>query len=184
MCPGQLAKQAELPRCFEDTFAKRPGPQGLRQGVGIALVVLLPPTLRDPGHHDLVHVWAQRLVEPGTLQTLFEDQVLATRNHPDRLDQGLAVGLDREVLQPLARLGNDRERAARCVHIQSDVPFHRWCLLSLGIDESPTRGSPRGSGDTTSRLSPDSRPGPQTPRPYDAYPHTGGRGAPPRSASR
>jgi hypothetical protein len=54
------------------------------------------------------------------------------RNHPDRLDQRLAVGLDWEVLQPLARLGNDRERAARGVDVQSNVPFH-WCLLSLGI---------------------------------------------------
>jgi len=39
-----------------------------------------------------------------------------------------------------------------------------------GIVESPTRGSPTGSGDTTSRRSPDSRRCLQTPPPYDAYP--------------
>jgi hypothetical protein len=60
-------------------------------------------------------------------------------------------------------------RAARCVHIQPQVPFHR-CLLSLGNVEPPTRGSPRSSGDTTSHLPADSRRRPQTPPPYDAYP--------------
>ncbi len=33
--------------------------------------------------------------------------------------------------------------------IESDISFHGWCLLSLGTDESSTRGSPRGSGGTT-----------------------------------
>ena len=39
------------------------------------------------------------------MQTLFEDEMLLAWDHPDRLDQSLAVRLDRKVLQPFARYG-------------------------------------------------------------------------------
>jgi hypothetical protein len=55
------------------------------------------------------------------------------------------------------------------VGVQPDVPFHR-CLLSLGIVESPTRGSLTGSGGTILRPPPASRRLSQTPPPYDAHP--------------
>ncbi len=166
--PRELAKRAELPGRLEDPLLERPRPQLLRQTVGIPPVALLTPTLGDPRDDDLVDVGTQRLVEPGTLDAFLEDPMLATRNPPDRLDQRMAVGLDREVREPLARLRNDRERAARSMDVQSQNPFPR-CLLSLGIVASPTRGSSAGSGGTSSLPPRDSRTRLQTPYPYDAY---------------
>ena len=61
-----------------------------------------------------------------------------------------------------------RERAARSMDVQSQIPFHR-CLLSLGIVASPTRGSSAGSGGTNFLPPPHSRTSSQTPYPYDAY---------------
>jgi hypothetical protein len=50
----------------------------------------------------------------GTLQPFLHDQVLVTGNHPNRFEQGLAVGLDREVLELPALLGNDRQPVRGC----------------------------------------------------------------------
>src|SRR4030095_7924184 len=166
--PGELAQSRELSGSLEDPLAERSRPQLLGQAIRIPLVALLSPALCNAGHHDLRDVWAERLVEPRTLQPLFEDQMLLAGDHPNRLDQGLAVGLDRKVLQPLAGLRNHGERAARSMHIEPDVPFHR-CLLSLGIVESPTRGSPTQPGGTHLRHSRRLRRCAQTPSPYDAY---------------
>ena len=47
---------------------------------------------------------------------------LATGDHPDFFDQGLAVGLDREVPASCPSLRDGRERAARCMNIQPDIP--------------------------------------------------------------
>ncbi len=102
--PRKLAQACELTRGFEDLLVEVPHAKLLGQAIRIALVALGPSALRDPGHHDLVHVRTQRLVQPGALKALFEHQVLAPWNHPYRLNQGLAVGLDREVLQPLPGL--------------------------------------------------------------------------------
>jgi hypothetical protein len=66
----------------------------------------------------------QCLVEPGTLQPFLHDQLLVAGDHPNRFDRGLAVGLDREVLELPALLGNDCQRAAPGMHVHPDVPFH------------------------------------------------------------
>ena len=99
---------------------------------GVALVALRSPALRDPCYDDLVHVRSQRLVQPRTLKPFFENQMLLPRDHAHGLDQGLAVGFDREVFQSLPRLRDHCQRAARGVDVDADVPFHR-CLLLLGV---------------------------------------------------
>ena len=108
-------------------------------------VALRPSALPDRGHDDLVHVRTQRLVQPRALESLFEGQNLPARNHADGLDQGLAVGLDREVLQPLPGLRDHRQRAARSVNVHPDGSFHR-CLLSLGVIDFPNSRIPDGLG--------------------------------------
>ncbi len=104
-------------------------------------------------------------------------RVLMPRNHPNRLDPGLAVGLDREVLELAVLLGNHRQRAACSVNIHPAVSFHRSkrlrrtpCLLSLVVVDRPTRECPICSGGRTLRALEDFRRGSQTPWPYDAYP--------------
>ena len=160
----ELAEARELTRCLEDRPVEVPHAQLLGQAIRIALVALRPSALPDPRNHDLVHVRTQRLVQPRALESLFEDQNLPARNHADSLDQGLAVGLDREVLQPLPGLRDHRQRAARGVNVHPDGSFHR-CLLSLGVVDFPTRGFPTGSGGTTFRFPPGSRLALQTPPP-------------------
>jgi hypothetical protein len=162
----ELAQTGEVTRRLEDRLTQVAHPQLLGQRIGVALVALRAPTLRDPGHHQLVDVGRERLVQPGTLQALLEDQVLVTRDHADRFDECLAVGLDREVLEPAPFLGNHSQRAARGVNAHPDVAFHR-CLLSLGVVGCPTRGCPTGPGGTNPSHLGDLRRCPQTPSPYD-----------------
>jgi hypothetical protein len=98
--------------------------------------------------------------------SLNSHEMLVPRDHPYRFDgesswpkarmtpytstsarQGLAVGLDREIFELPALLGNHRERAARGVYVHADVPFHRYLLL-LGIVDSATQGCPTKPGGT------------------------------------
>ncbi len=92
---------------------------------GVELVVLLATTLGHHGHHDLVRVRREDLVEPGTLGPFLETHVLRAGNRLELLYQRLAVRLDDVRPQPFAALSDHRERRAGGVHIQSDVPFHR-----------------------------------------------------------
>jgi hypothetical protein len=100
--------------------------------VCIEPVVLLTALASNSGDHDLLHVRAQDLVEPGALGSLLEAEVLVLRDHPDCFDQGSPVGLHHGRLQALASLRDHGERRACCVDVQSDIAFHR-CLLSLEI---------------------------------------------------
>lgn len=95
-------------------------------------VVLLTALTIDPGDHDLVHVRAQDLVEPGARRSLLEAETLVPRDHPDRFDQGSSAGLHHGRLQALATLRDHGERRACCVDVRSNRAFHR-CLLSLEI---------------------------------------------------
>ena len=103
MCIRESSRSALNPRgALKIRFASAP-PQLLGETVGIPPVALLAAALGDPRDDDLVDVRTQRLVEPSTLDAFLEDQMLATRNPPDRLDQRVAVDFDREVREPLAR---------------------------------------------------------------------------------
>jgi hypothetical protein len=102
--------------------------------VGIAFVALWTSTRREPGHCEFLDVRSQRLVEPSTLQPLLEDRSFVPGNHPNRFDQGLAVDLGLKVLELSAPLGNDRQRPARCVYVDPDVPSSSRGLVSLLAD--------------------------------------------------
>ena len=115
-------------------------------------------------------MWPERLVQPGTLKSFLEDQLLVPAEHSNRLDQGLAVGLDRGVFELPALLGNHRQLAVRGICVHPDGPFRRR-LLSSGIVDSATRGCPPRQGGTNSRALGDLRRCSQTPCPYAAYPH-------------
>jgi hypothetical protein len=73
--------------------------QLLGQSIRIALVALRASALCDPGHYEFVHVRTQCLVEPSTLKSFFDDQMLVPGDHANGLDQRLAVRLDREILE-------------------------------------------------------------------------------------
>jgi hypothetical protein len=99
MSSRELAEHRELAGRLENVLVEVADTQLLRQAVRIALVALGASALRDAGHHEFVDMRAQRLVEPGTLKSFFHDQMLVPGDHANRFDQGLAVRLDREVLE-------------------------------------------------------------------------------------
>ena len=95
-------------------------------------------------------------------------QMLVPGNHPHRLDQRLAVGLDREIPKLPALLGNHRQRAARGVYVlpmyRSIGASSRWGLLIPQLEEFRRAGRhhpvcPRGLTSLVAHVVP-----------YDAYP--------------
>jgi hypothetical protein len=84
---------------FRRTLRRSPGRRVAEDGMNAFVVVV---------GDVLVEESFQRLLEPSTLQPFLHDQMLVPRDHPNRFDQGLAVGLDREVLELPALLGNHR----------------------------------------------------------------------------
>ena len=76
MSSRKLAQLSELARRLEYVLLEVADAELLGQAIRIALVALRPSALRDACHHELVHVWTQRLVEPGTLKAFFDDQML------------------------------------------------------------------------------------------------------------
>jgi len=96
---------------------------------------------------------------------------------PAQANERLAVRLDRKIFELPALLENNCQRAARCMHIHTDVSFHRSkrqcrprCLLLLGIVVSTTQGCPTKPGGTNLCALADLCRSSQTPYPYDAYP--------------
>jgi hypothetical protein len=116
--PRELAQPCELPRRLEDTLLEVAHPQLLGQRVGVSLVALQSPALRDPSDHELVDLWTQRLVEPGALQALLEDQVLAARDHPDRFH------------------GESSWQSAMMIPYTGTRPASAWPLVSTGKSSS------------------------------------------------
>ena len=86
MTAGQLPKAGVGLRGLEDPSVDRSAQKLLGSLVGVGLVALLPPALRDRGHDELVDMGLEDLVEPGALRALLEAQVLAPGDRADRFD--------------------------------------------------------------------------------------------------
>ena len=71
-----------------------------------------------------VYVRSEQVVQPRALRALFQHQVPLPRDALHRVDECLAVGLDREVTKALPRRGDNGDGAARHVDIQSDESIH------------------------------------------------------------
>ncbi len=74
------------------------------------------------------------------LKSLLHDEMFMSRDHPNRFHQGLAVGLDREVLELPALRGNHRQPAARGVNVDADVAFHRYSPPTVFAADTMTLG--------------------------------------------
>ena len=89
---------------------------------------------------SLFFLQTQCLVQPSALESLLEYEMLVPRDHSNGLDQSLAIGLDRKVLELPARFRNCRQRAARGRVLS--MPMYRsiggssrWVLLNFQLED-------------------------------------------------